>query len=282
MGPTHSLSGAFFGLAAIAGLNAFVLPEPIHPTIAILGTAVFAGAALAPDIDSYSSTVVRSFGIFGRVGYWLANGVGLGVYNATKTRYDGNIENGHRTFFHTAFMAIIMGLIVAALTAPTNIITVLGKDFTLGQFNAIIILGIFLNLMFAGIFEKQIKKARKAFGPYLLMLVSILIAFGVAMYIPGADGAETGFGSYSWLGIAVGIGWFIHLLGDLITKMGISMFWPLKIRGKRWYDVSLPTFMRISAGGAFEKSILFPFLLVGTVVLFGWNIFQYISFVPQL
>ena len=277
MGPTHALSGATFALAAIAAFNATVAVTPLHPTIAILGTVVAAGAARAPDIDSYSSTVVRSFGIFGRLGYMIANGIGLGVYNATRTKYDGAVENGHRTFFHTGIMAIIMGAIVAALTAPTNIIEVFGKEFTLGQFNAIIILGIFLNLAMAGLLEKQIKRARKSFGPYILMLVSTVIAAIIAIYMPGADGKETGFGSYAWLGIAVAFGWFIHLLGDLITKMGVSLFWPIKIRGKRWYDVSLPSFMRISAGGTFEKVILFPVLAILTALLFGWNLVMYFA-----
>lgn len=280
MGKTHALSGATAALAAITAWNAGILvasPEPLHPTVALLGTAVVAGAALAPDIDSRSSTVVRSFGIFGYIGYKLANGLGLGVYNVTKTRYDKDIENGHRTFFHTTFMAIVMGIIVALITLPGNVITVFGKEFILGQFNAIILLGIFLNLAFSGLFEKQIKKARNTYGPYVLMLISFLLAGAIAFFIPGVESDNIGWGSYSWLGIAVGFGWFIHLLGDAITKMGVSLFWPFKIRGKRWYDVTLPSFLRIRAGGTFEMVVLFPLLTLITVGLFVWNVAEYLA-----
>lgn len=275
MGRTHALSGAAAALGAVALYNASIIPLHLHPTIAIMGTVVVAGAALAPDIDSWGSTVVRSFGIFGRLAHWLANALSLGVYNATKTRYDADINNGHRTFFHTTFMAIIMGGLVALITLPGNHITVLGKEFTLGQFNAIILLGIFLNLALAGLFEKQIKKARRSFGPYLLMLFSIFMAGLIAAFIPGVESTEIGWGGYSWLGLAVGFGWFMHLIGDFITKMGVPLAWPIKVRRKRWYSVAPPVFLRISAGGAFEVKVLFPVLAVLTIGLLAWNIFMY-------
>jgi len=273
MGPTHAMSGAAAALAAITVYNATIAPEPLHPTVAVLGTVMAAGAALAPDIDSRSSTVVRSFGIFGVIGYHIANSIGVTVHTASRTRYDSHVENGHRTFFHTTFLALLMGGIVALLTAPTNVIEVFGKEYGLGQFNAIILMGIFLNLSLAGIFEKQIKKARRTFGPYILMAFSFLAAVGIASVMPEATIA--GAGTYAWLGIAVGFGWFIHLLGDAITKMGVPMAWPIKIRGHRWWDVSLPAFMRISAGGTFEYVILLPLFTLATVGLLAYNFLLY-------
>lgn len=269
MGPTHAMSGAAASLAAISTYTAFV--GPVHPTVAIIGTVMAAGATLGPDIDSRQSTVVRSFGIFGVVGYHIANSLGVAVHNATRTRYDGRIENGHRTFFHTTVMAILMGALVAFATAPTNIIHVFGKEYELGQFNAIILLSIFLNLCLSGIFEKQIKKARRQFGPYVLMAASLIGAAIMSQFLPKP---ET---TYSYLGIAVAFGWFIHLLGDAITKMGVPMAFPVKLSGKRWYDISLPSFMRISAGGTFEKVILLPLLTIVTVVLFMYNILVYLG-----
>jgi len=272
MGPTHAMSGAAISLGAISLYTINV--APIHPTVAVLGTVMAAGAALAPDIDSRQSTVVRSFGIFGVGLYHIANSLSVAVYNLTKTRKDEAKTNGHRTLFHTSVMAIIMGGLAALLTSPTNIITVFDHDYTLGQFNAIILMAIFLNLSFAGLLEKQIKKARRQFGPYLLMLVSLVGAFLIAMFIPQPEAGADG-NTFAYLGIAVGVGWFIHLLGDGITKMGVPMAWPVKLNGKRWYDVALPWFMRISAGGKFEYAILLPVLTIATVGLFVYNCLLY-------
>lgn len=276
MGPTHSLSGATLALGAIAVYNATLAPTALHPTIAILGTVMAAGAALAPDIDSKQSTVVRSFGIFGLVGYHIANGIGIGIRNLTATRKDGSVENGHRTFFHTSVMAVIMGLLVAFLTSFTNTVTLFGEEHPLGQVIAVVLMGIFLNLALAGLLEKKIKKARATYGPYVLMLISFGLAAVIAFFLP-AENEPGSTGTYAWLGIAVGLGWYFHLLGDAITKMGVPLAWPVKVRGKRWYDVALPSFMRITAGGAFEKQILFPGLVVATVLLFAWNIWQYVG-----
>jgi membrane-bound metal-dependent hydrolase YbcI (DUF457 family) len=118
---------------------------------------------------------------------------------------------------------------------------------------------LFLHVGLAGLFEKQIKKARKTYGPYLIMLASLAATIFVSRYLPENE-------RYWWLGIAASGGIIIHLLGDMITKMGIPMLWPLKFHGKRWYDVSLPSFMRISAGGQFETVVLFPIFVVVTII----------------
>lgn len=269
MGPTHSMSGAALGLLGIALWNLSF--APIDPAIALLGTIIIAGATLGPDIDSHSSTVVRSFGIFGRIAHMIVNSTSVFVYNITATKYDAPRSDGHRTLFHTIFMSIAMGALVAAATLPEGKITVFDHDFTWGQINAIIILSIFINLGLSGLFEKQVKKAKKMFGVYLMMLFSIITAIVIGFLLPSTSS------DYYYLGIAVSLGWFIHLLGDGITKMGVPMFWPIKIKGKRWYDITLPSFMRIKADGPFEKIILLPGLTLMTIVLLIYNIITYIK-----
>ena len=267
MGPTHAMSGAALSLGAITLYTATV--GPVHPTVAILGTVMAAGAALAPDIDSKQSTVVRAFGVFGLLGYYISNFISVKIHGLTRTKFDDKVEGGHRTFFHTTFMAILMGSLVALATAPTNIVVVFGQEYSLGQFNAIVLMSIYLNLSLSGLLEKSIKKYRRSFGPYVLMAISLLTAVGLATVMPPPDG------SYAYLGLAVGIGWFIHLLGDAITKMGVPMAWPIKIQRKRWYDVALPSFLRISAGGKFEYIILLPVLTIATVGLLSYNVLLY-------
>lgn len=251
MGPTHAMSGAAAWLAAAAlGGGALAAAMGESPAVIALGTAVCAGAALAPDIDSHSSTVVRSFGIFGKLAHHVADGLSVAVYAATSSRYDKPRENGHRTLFHTTAMAILVAVLVSLGSSLPGEVTIAGKVFALGQLFSLVIMGLFLHLGLAGIFEKQVKSARKKYGPYLLMAASAGLTALTAMALPENE-------KYSWLGLAVGIGWFMHLLGDMITKMGVPMAWPVKIRGKRWYDVTLPSFMRISADGTGNTVLLF-------------------------
>lgn len=274
MGPGHSLSGAAIWLGVTAGYT-ISTGTPVDPAILVMGTAIVSGASLLPDLDSYTATVTKSFGIFGRIFYYIANAVSLTVYNLTKTGKDGDITNGHRTFTHTLVFAILAGLGVFGLTSLGGQVNLFGVEYTWGQLSALLVMAFFLHLGTAGVFAPQIKKAKNklgVFAPLILMTFSLLVTFLISRFLP------TGDMTYQWLAILVGAGTFIHILGDTITKMGTPFLWPLKIRGKRWYDVSLPAAMRITAGGAVETKILVPLftltILSGIIiqVLFGFGI----------
>jgi membrane-bound metal-dependent hydrolase YbcI (DUF457 family) len=235
-----------------------------------MGTAVFAGGALGPDLDSYSSTVTRSYGIFGRGLYYLINALSLFVYGITKTSRDEEKDNGHRLLLHTTVSAIVMGLLVLFLTSLGGSIPLFGKEYSIGQIAALCIMAFFLHLGLAGLFTKQIKKAKDTVGPYILMTVSIIITFIVALFLPVDKG-------YTWLAIVVAGGWFTHILGDTITKAGTPLLWPLKIRGKRWYDITLPAPMRITAGGDFELKYLTPLFYAIIVLSLAAHLWLYFT-----
>lgn len=260
MGRAHSLSGAGLWLTGSATYS-LVTGVPLHPTIVVMGTALFAGAALAPDLDSYSATVTRSFGIFGRLLYHLTNFISLTIYRLTKTHRDADLENSHRTFTHTAIAALLAGVGVwAATTLVPGTTEILGKSYTNTSLISLALMAFFLHLGLAGLFSKQIKKAKSTFGPYVLMAISLVITAVTGFFLPANDG----FNGY-FFPVAVTGGLLTHILGDLITLKGVPLVWPFKIIGKRWYDVALPTPFRIKAGGAFELTILTPIfiLLIG-------------------
>ena len=272
MGPSHSMSGAAAGLGAAAIYTATTGVEIAWPVL-VLGTAVSAGAALAPDIDSYGSTVVRSFGIFGRVMYWIANGLSLGVYNILHTNRDEPKENGHRTLFHTTLMAIVMGSLVAFATSAGGTTELWGNQYSWGAIFAIICMGIFLHLALGGLFVKPISKARSKFGPYLMMVFSAGITIAIAIAL--ASSGKTATDTYSWLGLAVGFGWFVHLMGDWITKMGVPLLFPIPWKGRLWWNFATPPFMRITAGGGVENYLLMPLFTILTIGLATWHILVY-------
>lgn len=263
MGPSHAMSGAvaYLGIASlgssVTATGYFITDEP---AVILMGTLVTAGAALAPDLDSHSSTITKSFGIFGKVGHEAINALSMMVYNGTRTKYDQNKGNGHRTLFHTGLFAIIAGIFTAFFSSIGGDVSLFGHDYTWGQMASLFTMFIFTHLALAGLFEPM-RKARKKYGPYVMMLASLGITVAIATFID--DSAN-----YPWLGACVALGWFMHLLGDLITKMGVPLLFPIKIHGKRWWDVTLPTFMRIKAGGAFEMAVIVPLL---TVLLFVFS-----------
>lgn len=261
MGKSHAMSASAVALAT-AAIGFGPIDATVTPLAVIaLYTTVMVGGSLWPDWDSHGSTVVRSFGIFGKGIHEFINAIGLLIYNITRTKYDKPKEGGHRTFFHTPASAILTGLIISGLSSIGGNVALFGKDYTIGQLFSLFIMWLFLHVGLAGLFEKSIKKARKKIGVYLVMVASLGGTVLISRYLPDSQ-------NYWWLGIAATTGILIHMLGDMITKMGIPMAWPLKIRGKRWYDVSLPSFMRITAGGWFEQAILFPIFSLVTLVGF--------------
>jgi len=66
---------------------------------------------------------------------------------------------------------------------------------------------------------------------------------------------STGRG-YPVLGLSIGAGCLVHLLGDVITKEGCPLFWPLPIAHRRWYDVGVPNAVAVKVGGAMEVIVL--------------------------
>lgn len=276
MGPSHAMSGAAGWLAASA-LYTTTTGTPISPEMLILGTTVAAGAALAPDIDSYGSTVVRSFGFIGRALYWIANSLSLAAYNMIRTPRDEPKENGHRTLFHTALFAILAGVLTGFLTSSTSPVEVFGRAMTWGQLNSLIIMAVFLNLGIGGLFVKPIAKAKSNFGilgPYVIMGVTALSVWVFSTYTEFIPSASQSIQGYSWLGLAVSFGWFMHLAGDFITKMGVPLLWPVPWKGRLWWNFATPPFMRIKAGSGVENFVLFPLFTIATIGLAVWHFLQ--------
>jgi len=64
--------------------------------------------------------------------------------------------------------------------------------------------------------------------------------------------------------IAFMIGYFSHLLMDMLTSEGIPLFFPIPVH------IGFPPFkiLRIKTGGLIEKAIIFPLLLIANGYLF--------------
>ena len=70
--------------------------------------------------------------------------------------------------------------------------------------------------------------------------------------------AVTVFGGPS-LGIAAGVGYLAHILGDMLTPSGVPILWPVLSK-----DIKLPL---VKTGGLLERFVVFPGLCLGLMFL---------------
>ncbi|WP_072816151.1 metal-dependent hydrolase [Rhodococcus zopfii] len=244
MGPTHAMSGAAVGLAAAAVLpTGWGGPSSLAETFAWAG--VCAGSALLPDLDHPQSTVARSFGVVSQIASEGINAVSVAFHGLTGTRRDGTRSDGHRTLTHTLLFAVVLGVVVSVLVATFRKPAIIGTLF------------LTLGLAIRGLAGDWSKKQ----GWLAVTLAAALLS------VIAWQAFHTETGSVS-LGVAVALGCITHCIGDGITREGIPFLAPLvTVNGKRWWEFTLPSLLRIRADGPFEKVVLLPALTVATVVL---------------
>ena len=240
MGPSHALSGAAVWLAGCWALDHFA-GYGQSPLAVAVGTAVCAGGALLPDLDLSGrvtanrggATVARTFGVFSLFVAEVVEKISLGVYHATRLRKDPDRQNGHRTLTHTLPFTALVGW------GTTAACTRLGKWAVIG------ILFFMIGLALRGLFEAWAERA----GWVVVTLVSAAAAYGTYLALPGDRG-------YPMLGLAVGVGCFVHLMGDIITSAGVPLLWPVPSRGRMWRMVAVPRSLALRVGGTVEVVVL--------------------------
>lgn len=236
MGPSHALSGASVWLAGSWALDHFAGYEQSPLAIAV-GTAVCAGGALLPDLDLSGkvtanrggATVARTFGVLSLFVAEVVEKISLGVYHATRLSKDPDRENGHRTLTHTIPFTVLVGWGTTAACV------------SFGKWAVIGILFFMIGLALRGLFERWAERA----GCVIVTLVSAAAAYGTYLALPGDRG-------YPMLGLAVGVGCFVHLLGDIVTSAGIPILWPVPIGRRMWRMIGVPNGMALKVGGKVE------------------------------
>lgn len=255
MGPSHAMSGAAVWMIAAPAVSAMA-PAPLTPAQILVGAAMCAGSALLPDIDQPSSTIARSFGPVTWVLSKGVNAASAGIYNLTKGTKEQFRSDGHRTVTHTLLGALAAGAGVSALCGFGGLWATLGLLFFL------------LGLAVRGLMHEWVKKQ----GWIITTVVAAAAAFAASQALP------SGQDNYWWLGATVVFGMLVHDLGDGITAEGIPFTAPLPRNGKSWWEWTLPSFLRIRAGGLVENALLLPMFtavtVLGVVAYFmgGWPV----------
>ena len=240
MGPSHALSGAAVWLAGSWALDFFDVYQQTPQELAV-GTAVCAGGALLPDLD-LSGRVTSGEGgatvanTFGRVSLFIAEVLekfSLVIYSLTRMRHDPHRANGHRTLTHTLPFTVGVGLLTTWACGAG------------GKWAVIGILFFMLGLALRGLLHKWAEHT----GWVLITAVSAGAAYATFLYLPAGRG-------YPMLGVAVGVGCFVHLLGDLITSAGVPILWPIPTGRRRWRMIGVPNVVAVSVGGKVETILL--------------------------
>ncbi|HEX7746315.1 MAG TPA: metal-dependent hydrolase [Micromonosporaceae bacterium] len=240
MGPSHALSGAAGWLAGSLALDRFAGYDQSPMTVAV-GTAVCAGAALFPDLDLSGrvtrnrggATVARTFGVASLFVAEVIEKLSLIIYTATRTAADPHRTNGHRTFTHTVPFAALAG------AGATALCTRYGKWAVIG------VLFVMIGLALRGLFDGWARRA----GWVTVTLLSALGALLTFLHLPGDRG-------YPMVGLAVGAGCLVHVFGDLLTRHGAPIFWPVRVGGRRWRMIGIPDRFALRAGGVLEVIVL--------------------------
>ncbi len=240
MGPSHALSGAAAWLAGSWALDHFAGYGQSPLTVAV-GTVVCAGGALLPDLDMSGkvtrnqggATIARTFGVFSLFAAEVVEKVSLGVYTATRLSRDPRRLNGHRTLTHTLPFAALLGWGTTALCAHYGKWAVVGIVFFMA------------GLALRGLFDKWAERA----GWVIVTLCAAAVAWITGANLPGDRG-------YPMLGFAVGVGCFVHLMGDIITSAGVPILWPVPLGRRMWRMIGIPNIMAVKVGGKVETVVL--------------------------
>ncbi len=256
MGPTHAMSGAVAWLAG-AGITTAVLGRPQTPTELVVYTTVCAGSALLPDLDCSGrvlqnrggATVARTFGVFSLFLAECVEKFAYAVYLVTKGPRDEKRTNGHRLLTHTWLFAVLLGLGV------TLLVDQFGKPVVVGT------LFLTVGLAIRGLMSEWARRN----GWVLTTLCAGFATLLAIQILPEENG-------YSLLGIAVGAGCVVHTLGDMITRAGCPILFPIPIKGETYYEIRPPRKWALRAGGRFEKKTLMPALTVAFFIAAAWQL----------
>lgn len=245
MGRSHALSGWCAGLAVapLIGLTSVAEVVPF--------AAATAGYALVPDLDHPGASASRLLGPVTRMVSGAVRGFSGVLYRLTKGPRDEESTGKHRHATHTLVAAILLGMLAASLGDR-------GKWAVLG----VAVTGLVL--------------AADALGDWIVLAVLAAAGWSVAgTPLPGTSttdavhaAVQTGLTQIGgWIGVAVGLGMFVHCLGDSLTRSGCPWLWPLPIRGETWYELRLPRPLRFSTDSWVERLVIAPLLLVAGVLL---------------
>jgi membrane-bound metal-dependent hydrolase YbcI (DUF457 family) len=238
-------------------------------------TMLAGNAAYWPDLDAEKSTASLSGWFLTDLIHECVHAASCWIFDVTATPLDRQAGDfrGHRGLTHFAVTALgtgaALGLLASAVTAR----------YPLETFALLCALVTGLTFWWCGqwICRELLKTRIRKTGRFVW---SWIIAVSTAAFVVtrGAlpDGVDWGLASLGLgvgVGLAVAAGMLAHDVGDCATKTGVPLFWPLKIKGRRYYPVHiLPRAARLHTGkdGWAETKIRFGSWVLVLAAMSGW------------
>lgn len=260
MGPTHALSAVAFALLFTWLASDIMFKEILgssNVVVFISAMVIIVGASLMPDLDATNSTSINVLGIVGTVLSKAMRGFSAIIQNIIKGPYDKS-SDPHRGFWHTLVSAFLVGALFSALTnINIELFAIKDTPITIATFIVMFLLYISIQLSLVSLFKPLYDKKKSKIGKLGTAVGAIVISFILVYLLPSNI-------NYYWVGGAVTFGWIAHLLGDMMTVSGVPILFPLKFKGKRWWDFRLP--FGIKAGGFIEKTVLIPLFSIIIII----------------
>jgi membrane-bound metal-dependent hydrolase YbcI (DUF457 family) len=220
MGQTHALSGALVWLGTVPLLSQERLLGEF--AISLSPAQLIAGAVVCAGAALLPDMDHHN----GRI----ANT--FGPITKKLCKWVGKASGGHRQATHSLVFAILMGLAM----------DMLATHFVYGWWVALFVIVGFglrgIGLDFEG------KEPQSALTDCAVAGVAVWLMHDLDM---------------SFVGFAVGLGCFAHVVGDCLTPRGCPVFWPLKWR------IDIPVIPRTD--GKVERWVVMPVLSLGVAVL---------------
>ena len=257
MGMTHALSAVAVMTAILAFRPAWLesMFGSRSPVVFALMLLIVVAGALMPDLDNTDSSAKSALGIIGKAISWFMRTTAPIIQNIIHLPRDKDLDEPHRGFYHTAVAAVLFGAMVT-LFCSDKIGFDVGSFHIGGKLAAIILAFIGVHIAMctlAGRFMRGLgtKVANGGMVDVVVTLITMVVTVGLWYALPsGTD--------YTRMGVAFGLGWIIHELGDQFTTAGNPTLWPIPIRGRMWWRIR---FLKIKAGGLIENWVFTPVFL---------------------
>ncbi|MDT0302871.1 metal-dependent hydrolase [Streptomonospora wellingtoniae] len=238
---TAALAGAVLGAAAGGGLVELVWCA-----------AVGAGAGLLPDLDHPEATATRSQGPVSRAACRGVRALSSAVWAATRTPADdGGYRDGsgaHRHLTHTAPACVAAGLMCGAVAVHPA--------------GAAVVLWLLVSLGLRGLGQCLTGKDKAELSSWPTVSLGALLITGVVVGVAPPNPVL--------LGAVVAVGAWVHVLGDWLTRQGVPLAWPVRVRGKRWWAFRSP--LSFAAGDVWQERAVRWACAVGVPALGAWAI----------
>jgi membrane-bound metal-dependent hydrolase YbcI (DUF457 family) len=239
LGRSHAIGGALVGITAgqAVGLHSIPALAPFALTTA--------GYALASDLDHPRASATTLLGpVTGAISWGLRKTSAFCYHHTLGPKDDSEDAGTHRHLTHTLVFCLVLGALaeVSALFG--------GGGAVLGW--------VLFGALMAG--DRLGRIAWLAFAAGVIAWISGAASLSIPAFLAGLEESSP------WLGLAVFLGCFMHVLCDAVTRSGVPILWPIPIHGQHWYRLGPPKPLRLYTGHWPETVLVAPAMAVACVL----------------